>query len=91
MCANFKEKPWQLILSNSIVFIVFLSHLLAHFIHIDSFHAIFKSDLMSEKKGVTPPSGNMHNHMLSLSENIYFEPFKLAGLLSYLLDISRIM
>ena len=48
---------------------------------------------MSEKKGVVHchPADNMNNHVLSLSENIYFEPFKLAGLMSYLLDIIRIM
>ena len=32
----------------------------------------------------------MKNHVLSLSENINFKPLKLAGLLSYLVDIIRI-
>ena len=34
---------------------------------------------------------DMKNHVFSLSENINFKPFKLAGLMSYLLDIVRIM
>ena len=57
------------------------------------FHAILISDLMSEKKGVAHAmhEAHMDNHVLSLSENIYFESFKLAGLLSYLLDIIKIM
>ena len=34
---------------------------------------------------------DMKHHMLSLSENINFKPLKLAGLMSYLVDIIRIM
>ena len=44
---------------------------------------------MSEEKGAVTPRSNMETTCFHSSENIYFEPLKLAGLVLYLLDISR--
>ena len=53
------------------------------------FHTFEISDLMSEERRGRP--ADMKHHVLSLSENISFKPLKLAGLMSYLVDIISIM
>ena len=47
--------------------------------------------MSEERRGRRCHPADMKHHMLSLSENINFKPLKLAGLLSYLVDIIRIM